>query len=197
MKKPFLLLLLLHYVVRTAVAQSATDYVWWNPIQSVTTAATSVAATTVAATSVAATSFIEGQGWNRTDLQNPYDRLPAKAEKTVRTPVWGLSHNSAGLMIRFRASTDKIAVRYVVTGKQALPHMPATGVSGVDLYGINSDGDWLWCAGKYTFGDTIQYVFQNLEPNDTYHQKGREYRLYLPLYNSVKWLEIGTPKTLR
>ena len=71
--------------------------------------------------------------------------------------------------------------------------MPATGVSGVDLYGIDSDGNALWCSGKYTFGDTIQYRFANLEPNDTYHKKGREYRLYLPLYNGVRWLEIGVP----
>ncbi len=71
--------------------------------------------------------------------------------------------------------------------------MPATGVSGVDLYAISSDGDWRWCAGKYAFGDTIEYHFRNLEPNDAYHKMGREYRLYLPLYNSVKWLEVGVP----
>ncbi|GAB3693253.1 SGNH/GDSL hydrolase family protein [Spirosoma flavus] len=158
-------------------AQSATEYTWWNPIQN---------------------SFpvIEGQGWPSSALRNSYDRLPAKVEKSVRTPVWNLSHNAAGLLIRFRASTDQIAVRYVVTGKKELPHMPATGVSGVDLYAVNSDGDALWCAGKYTFGDTIQYKFTGLEPNDTYHQKGREYRLYLPLYNSVKWLEVGVPTSV-
>ncbi|MBD2700737.1 SGNH/GDSL hydrolase family protein [Spirosoma sp. BT702] len=158
-------------------AQATTEYTWWNPIQS---------------------SFpvIEGQGWPASALQNPYDRLPAKVEKSVRTPVWNLSHNAAGLLIRFRASTDQVVVRYVVTGKKELPHMPATGVSGVDLYAVNSDGDALWCAGKYTFGDTIQYKFTGLEPNDTYHQKGREYRLYLPLYNSVKWLEIGVPTSV-
>lgn len=173
--KRTLLLFLICFVNLTALAQSATDYVWWNPAQS-------------------NVSVIEGQGWSGKDVQNSYDRLPAKVEKSVREPVWNLSHNAAGLLIRFRASTDRITVRYAVTGKQALPHMPATGVSGVDLYGVNSDGDWLWCAGKYAFGDTIQYQFTNLEPNDTYHQKGREYRLYLPLYNSVKWLEIGVPK---
>jgi lysophospholipase L1-like esterase len=81
-----------------------------------------------------------------------------------------------------------------VEGKHALPHMPATGVSGVDLYAVNTDGAYLWCAGKYSFGDTIQYRFANLQPNDAYHRKGREYRLYLPLYNSVKWLQIGVPK---
>ncbi|MBD2753184.1 SGNH/GDSL hydrolase family protein [Spirosoma validum] len=158
----------------TSLAQTSTDYVWWNPAQ-------------------ADFSVVEGQAWSGKSIQNQYDRLPAKVEKTVRTPVWNLSHNAAGLLIRFRASTNRITVRYAVTGKHDLPHMPATGVSGVDLYAGNSDGDWLWCAGKYTFGDTIQYQFTNLEPNDTYHQKGREYRLYLPLYNSVKWLEIGVP----
>ncbi|WP_420150024.1 SGNH/GDSL hydrolase family protein [Spirosoma sp.] len=177
MRPVLLFFLIIHYVACATFAQSTADFVWWNPTQ-------------------AATSVIEGQGWNGAALQNPYDRLPAKAEKNVRSPVWNLSHNAAGLMIRFRASTDQIVVRYVVTGKQAQPHMSATGVSGVDLYAVNSDGDWLWCNGKYAFGDTIQYVFQGLEPNDPNHQKGREYRLYLPLYNSVKWLEIGTPKNV-
>ncbi|KAA9347087.1 SGNH/GDSL hydrolase family protein [Larkinella humicola] len=157
------------------LAQTPVDYVWWNPAQS-------------------DFPVIEGQAWRGKDILSPYDRLPAEAEKSVRKAVWDLSRNAAGLMIRFRASTDRITVRYVVSGKQSMPHMPATGVSGVDLYAGNSDGDWLWCNGKYAFGDTIQYQFANLEPNDAYHQKGREYRLYLPLYNSVQWLEIGVPK---
>lgn len=75
-----------------------------------------------------------------------------------------------------------------------MPHMPSTGVSGVDLYAKNGDGEWLWCGGKYSFRDTVKYDFQNLQPNDQYHQSGREYRLYLPLYNRVKWLEIGVPE---
>jgi lysophospholipase L1-like esterase len=156
-------------------AQTPAEFVWWNPAN-------------------AEFPVIEGQAWRGKDIQNPYDRLPAEAEKSVRKAVWDLSRNSAGLMIRFRASTDKVTVRYVVTGKQGMPHMPATGVSGVDLYAGTSDGDWLWCNGKYAFGDTIQYQFANMEPNDSYHQKGREYRLYLPLYNTVKWLEIGVPQ---
>jgi lysophospholipase L1-like esterase len=155
-------------------AQTPTEYVWWNPAQN-------------------QFPVIEGQAWPK-DVKNPYDRLPAQAEKSVRDVVWNLSHNGAGLLIRFKASTDQLVVRYAVSGSHALPHMPATGVSGVDLYALNSDGDWRWCTGKYAFKDTIEYRFTNLEPNDQYHQKGREYRLYLPLYNSVKWLEIGVPK---
>lgn len=176
MKKTSILCLLLAFASSLiSVAQTPAEYVWWNP---------------------AKTDFpvIEGQAWRGKDSQNPYDRLPAAAEKTVRKEVWNLAHHSAGLMIRFRATTDQVVVRYVVSNKQqAMPHMPATGVSGVDLYAGNSDGDWLWAAGKYTFGDTIQYRFANLEPNDSY-KRGREYRLYLPLYNAVQWLEIGVPQ---
>jgi lysophospholipase L1-like esterase len=97
-------------------------------------------------------------------------------------------------MLRFRANAGEIKVRYVVEGRQALPHMPATGVSGLDLYAISSDGDWRWCTAKYAFGDTIEYHFRNIEPNDNYHKLGREYRLYLPLYSPVKWMEIGVPE---
>ncbi|QHT65712.1 acetylhydrolase [Rhodocytophaga rosea] len=157
-----------------AFSQTTPVYVWWNPAQS-------------------EFPVIEGQAWPK-EVQHTYHRLPATAEKTVRKPVWDLSRQSAGLLIRFSASTDQIIVRYIVEGQHAMPHMPATGVSGVDLYAVNSDGAYLWCAGKYAFGDTIQYRFTNLQANDTYHTKGREYRLYLPLYNSVKWLEIGVPQ---
>jgi len=75
--------------------------------------------------------------------------------------------------------------------------MPATGVSGVDLYAKNSDGNWMWSRGRYSFGDTVRYDFNNINPKDPYHNLGREYTLYLPLYNSVEWLEIGVPENTR
>lgn len=156
-----------------AVAQN-TSIAWWNPAKS-------------------EVPVMEGQGWPK-EVEKPFDRLPSRAEKTVRPDVWNLSRNTAGLMIRFRSDADQISVRYIVSGSHAMPHMPATGASGVDLYAINADGDWMWCAAKYSFKDTILYNFRNLEPNDQYHKKGREYRLYLPLYNDVQWMEIGVPK---
>jgi lysophospholipase L1-like esterase len=166
--------LCLALLLSVQVLAQNSQYVWWNP-QS------------------APFPVVEGQAWPK-ELKNPYDRLPARAEKQVRDVVWNLSNQSAGLMIRFRANSPEIRIRYAVGGKHALPHMPATGVSGVDLYAVSNDGEWRWCAGKYAFGDTITYDFRNLSPNDNYHKHGREYRLFLPLYNSVKWLEIGTPE---
>jgi lysophospholipase L1-like esterase len=173
MKIKFLVFLGLIVSLSQSVIAQTEKFNWWNP-------------------QTAAFPVIEGQAWPK-EVKNPYDRLPARAEKQVRDQVWGLSNQSAGLMIRFRANSSQIKIRYTVGGKPGLPHMPATGVSGVDLYSIASDGETRWCAGKYAFGDTITYDFKGLEPNDRYHKKGREYRLFLPLYNNVKWLEIGTP----
>ena len=176
MKPSFCYILLLAFVSHFSIAQT-TPFTWWNPAES---------------------NFpvIEGQAWPK-EVKDKYDRLPARAEKTVRKQVWDLSTQSAGLMIRFRANSGEIRVRYVVGGKQALPHMPATGVSGVDLYAISNNGDWRWCSAKYAFGDTITYNFRNIEPVDSTHKLGREYRLFLPLYNNVKWMQIGVPEGTR
>ncbi|GAA4463237.1 SGNH/GDSL hydrolase family protein [Nibrella saemangeumensis] len=124
-------------------------------------------------------------------------RLPPRARTIVRKAVWDLSRQSAGLSIRFVSNAPQLVVRYKVTGNVAMPHMPATGVSGVDLYGIDSDGTWHLAAGKYSFKDTTQYTFAQLRPNDNYHKLGREYRLYLPLYTSIRDLEIGVPEGSR
>ncbi|MBM1107541.1 SGNH/GDSL hydrolase family protein [Aurantibacter crassamenti] len=150
---------------------------WWNPVTN-------------------EFPVIEGQAWPN-EVETPYDRLPARAEKTVRKAVWNLSKHSAGLKIRFRSNAEEIIVRYKVRQKKAMDHMPATGVSGVDLYAITSDGATLWANGKREFSDTITYRFGGLQPNDRYHELGREYRLDLPLYNSVEWMEIGVPTNTR
>jgi lysophospholipase L1-like esterase len=138
------------------------------------------------------TKVVEGQGWP-TEVKNYYDRLPARAEQTVRKEVWNLSKQSAGLVLKFRSNADEIIIKYAVTGGMQLPHMPATGVSGIDLYAKNSDGKWLWSGGKFSFGDTVTYQFTGLLTKDGY-SNAFEYNLYLPLYNGVKWLEVRVPK---
>src|SRR5262245_9727098 len=89
---------------------------------------------------------VEGQGWQETKA--PFDRFPAKAEGKVPAAVWGLSRHSAGLCVRFATDARPLHVRWtLISDKLAMPHMPATGVSGVDLY-VRSpkDGRWQWAA---------------------------------------------------
>ena len=88
---------------------------------------------------------MEGKGWSET--KSFFDRLPAKAERIVRPPVWGLSRDSAGLSIRFVTDATTIQARWTLKSDQlAMPHMPATGVSGLDLYVKADDGRWRWLA---------------------------------------------------
>ena len=157
----------------SSVAAQTLSYKTWNPAQE-------------------SFNSIQGKGWPG-QTSSYYDRLPAKAEKTVRGDVWDLSRNSAGMSVRFRTDAEEIVVRYAVTGELSMPHMESIGVSGVDLYSKTIDGEWLWCGGRFNFGDTIVCRFAKLDGKDA-HVANREYTLYLPLYNTVKWMEIQVPQ---
>lgn len=150
------------------VAQSRDTFNTWDP-------------------AIAGFEYIGGQAWPET-RRSPYDRLPAAAEKSVRKEVWDLSRHTAGLYVQFRTSSPTLQVQYTVSGEKAFPHMPATGVSGIDLYSRSGKGPWLWSAGRFSFNDTITYIFERLttDPN-------RVYTLYFPLYNQVSWMEIKVP----
>jgi len=134
---------------------------------------------------------IQNQGWTD-EIGKTYRRLPNRAEEEVRKPVWNLSQNSTGLAIHFNTNAEKIEVRYGVGGDFAMMHMPATGKSGVDLYAVDPHGKWRLATARYNFKDTVTYTYEIL-PQNQFHKNGFEYRLYLPLYNSVKWMEIGVP----
>lgn len=134
---------------------------------------------------------LEGQGW--TEVAAPYDRLPAKAETAVRSPVWSLSRHAAGICARFVTDSPVIHARWTLTSDRLdMPHMPATGVSGVDLYARRPDGKWGWVAnGRPTAQDNSVRLVAGLPPG------AREYLLYLPLYNGVSRVEIGVAESAR
>lgn len=128
---------------------------------------------------------LEGQGWKRTKA--PYDRLPVKAEGTVRGPVWSLSRHSAGLALRFLTDATAIHARWSLTSSRlAMPHMPATGVSGLDLYVKTDAGNWRWLAN----GRPVKQS-NSVQLAGGMSQQEREYLLYLPLYNGVTKVELG------
>lgn len=154
---------LLFFWIASTSAQKT--YTWHNPLEHL--------------------NIIEGQGWS--DIG--YARLPDKAEGVVRNPVWSLSRHAAGLSIRFSSDADSLQIEYEVDGDHAMNHMPTTGVSGIDLYGKDSEGKWLWYRGMNKFDSIVQFHFKTEKsPNE-----GREYQLYLPLYNNCKNLKIGVP----
>ncbi len=131
---------------------------------------------------------VEGKAW--TDTGRRFDRLPAKAEKLVRPAVWGLSHDSAGMSLRFVTDAETLHAKWTVLrpNRMAMTHMPATGVSGLDLY-VRDAGQWRWLAvGRPAdAGDNEKILFEGLT------REKREYLLYLPLYNGLETIQLGTP----
>jgi len=133
---------------------------------------------------------IEGQGW--TEVKSPFDRLPAKAEGKVRDAVWSLSRDSAGMCVRFSTDSPAVHCRWTLTkANLAMPHMAATGVSGVDLY-VNTAKGWRWVAcGRPTAQTNSAALVAGLPA------ESRDWLLYLPLYNGVSSVEIGVAKSAK
>lgn len=90
---------------------------------------------------------VHGSAWE--SLAGRFVRLEDSAEGLVRKPVWDLSRNSAGLSLVFRSNTRRLELSFDVFGWKGMNHMPATGVSGVDLFAYKPDGEELWCAAKF------------------------------------------------
>ncbi len=135
----------------------------------------------------AATLEIEGKGWAET--ATPFARLPESVKDKFSELAWDLSGDSAGIAVRFVTDAAAVRLRWSLTSQElAMPHMPATGVSGLDLYARSAGGGWKFIGngrpGKVEGNEaTIEF------PDGA--RAGRECLLYLPLYNGTKSLEIG------
>ncbi|MBT3378367.1 MAG: hypothetical protein HN742_34940 [Lentisphaerae bacterium] len=135
---------------------------------------------------------VEGKGW--TDTEAFYDRLPAKAKGVVRDPVWDLSRHSAGLCVRFVTDATALHARWTLRSNSlAMNHMPATGVSGLDLYVRQPDGTWHWLA----VGRPEKAPTNTVQLTAGIPEGEREFMLYLPLYNGVTSVELGIPQDRR
>ncbi|NLV40755.1 MAG: hypothetical protein GXY15_05960 [Candidatus Hydrogenedentes bacterium] len=129
---------------------------------------------------------VEGKGWQ--DTARFYDRLPARAEENVPKSVWSLSRHSAGLCVRFTTDAPKISARWTVLNPElAMPHMPATGVSGLDLY-VRDGAVWRWIGNGRPKEQTTEGLLADGIPEGLH-----EFMVCLPLYNGTESLEIGVP----
>jgi len=133
---------------------------------------------------------LEGQGWEGEELESAFDRLPARAKGKVRDAVWNLSKDSAGLCVRFRTDSPEIHARWILSdGGLSMPHMPATGVSGLDLYVRDEQGSWRWLAtGRPAAQDNKKRLVGDLPV------RMRDYCIYLPLYNGLEKMYLGFRK---
>lgn len=133
---------------------------------------------------------IQNQGFT-SEIGHTFNRLPSRAQPVISSHLWSLSQDAAGLAIYFQTDAPELEIRYAIKGPLSMEHMPATGVSGIDLYQKDRQGGSHYCFGGYPSSkDTICYHYLNLSTKQTKNC----YQLYLPLYNSLNWLEIGVPE---
>lgn len=132
---------------------------------------------------------VEGRGWEETERF--YSRLPIAAKGVVRPVVWRLGQHSAGMAARFHTSAPNFNINVkLLLSDLDMVHMPATGVSGVDLYAAHGS-KWRWVACGMPRTQEYQLSVSGLREGE------REYLLYLPLYNGVESLTIDVPEGAR
>ncbi len=133
---------------------------------------------------------VEGRILPEQERKRWFDRLPSSAEGKVTSNVWNLSRDSAGMMVRFKTDATAISVHYKLKKEMlGMPHMPATGVSGVDLYARDNYNKWKWVQVTRPATQEVQAeIIKGLAPGF------REYAAYLPLYNGVEFMSIGVAK---
>lgn len=127
---------------------------------------------------------IEGRMFD--DVDAYYDRLPSGVTTNVNGGVRGMKHHSAGLQFRFKTDSRKLVFKWIPwSAGLAMDHMPATGVSGIDVYRRDADGTW-----KYVKTGRIHDGVKGGELSLAW-RPGDDCLVNLPLYNGVKSFTLG------
>jgi hypothetical protein len=136
---------------------------------------------------------VEGRAFDNMERKRWFDRFPSVAEGKVTNAVWGLSRDSAGMMVRFKTDATEIWADYTLLKERlAGANMTAIGASGIDLYARDDAGKWRWVGVTRPDKKVIrQQIISGLKPGF------REYAAYLPLYNGVENFSLGVAPNAR
>ena len=140
----------------------------------------------------AATMPIEGRAWEGEERYTPFDRFPKRWMDKVPSAVRNLACSSAGMALRF-VTNSPMNISFELRSKDlAMYHMPATGKSGVDIYGRDSSGKWRFAqmiGGKFSGSLVVQPIRSEAVPDGK-----REFMIYFPTYNGISKFRIGVRK---
>lgn len=128
-------------------------------------------------------------------------RLPGYLADSVRPTLWDRAKCTAGKAFRFRTDSRSLAVRYNLLTNMHMMHMADTGIKGTSLY-IWDDDTRSWqfvnCNRPVRIDSDVRPREDSIQRKvmvDRLDGKMHEYMLYLPLYDGVRWLEIGVDST--
>ncbi|MBQ6925196.1 MAG: SGNH/GDSL hydrolase family protein [Kiritimatiellae bacterium] len=127
---------------------------------------------------------IEGRAFD--DVEHYYDRLPSNVTTKVNGGVRSMKHHTAGMQFRFATDSKKLVFKWVpYSGSLAMNHMPATGVSGIDIYKFDA------ASGKWRYVKTGRIDNAKGGEVSTGWTPGTPCLVNLPLYNGIKRFTLG------
>lgn len=135
--------------------------------------------------------YICGRAWN-TEIGKSFYRFPDRFKSAMPKNVWGLSRQSAGLMVRFRTTSSNIQVKYTIAREGGYKNMAPLCHGGIDLYATEANGRTHWIGNHmgWKYADTITITYKDIKASCFAH-RGLEYQLYLPPYSETTSLKVG------
>lgn len=127
-------------------------------------------------------------------------RIPLELKDVVRPTLWDRATCTSGKAFRFATDSRVVAVRYNLLTNMHMMHMADTGIKGTDLYILDDDGSWQFvnCNRPRRIDSDVRPREDSIQSKvyvDKLDGSMHEYMLYLPLYDGVRWLEIGVDST--
>lgn len=119
-----------------------------------------------------------------------YIRMPEEAAKATNEGVATLNHNTSGGRVRFRTDSNYIALKCIMPQIDIMPHMPATGSCGFDLY---ADGKYVKTfVPQLSYNGNFHDINKGYESAIEFGDKvSRDIIINFPLYNCVSDVLIG------
>ena len=127
---------------------------------------------------------IEGRAFD--DVEHYYDRLPAGVTTNVNAGVRGMKHHTSGMLFRFVTDSKSLHIKWTPWGRGlSMDHMPATGVSGIDIY------RWDAARGRWCYVKTGRITNPDGATCDLGWTPGTPCIINLPLYNGIRSFSLG------
>ena len=123
----------------------------------------------------------------------PYTRINNSKYEFNNKTIEKYTGYATGLAILFETDSPVIKARWTTGGRNYLANMTAIGQKGLDLY-IMKDGEWVFAGvGSPDMAKTPFNKHEGTIVADM-TRESKQCILYLPLFDSIKKLEIGIEK---
>ena len=127
---------------------------------------------------------LEGRAFGDTD--HYYDRLPSGVTTNVNGGVRSMKHHTSGMLFRFVTDSRRLRIRWTpYHAGLSMDHMPATGVSGIDVY------RWDAARARWVYAKTGRITDPKGASCDLAWTPGTPCIVNLPLYNGVRSFSLG------